>query len=134
MGVVEADGIRRLMNAATLQDGQIHAGMNAYPQYGEEQPNNRALTTLQGLEHRLVLLKYNDLATISELSGSAYRLSVAEFENSRVAGTATAVEAKRYRPAIAAAAVLLLVGAIGGGCVLLRRQKRHRLRKGGVRE
>ena len=131
VGVVETDGIRRLMNAATLQDGQIHAGMNAYPQYGDEQPNNRALATLQGLEHRLVLLKYNDLATISELSGSAYRLSIAEFESSRVAGTATAVETKAYRPAIVAAA-LLLAGAMGGGCVLLHRKKRHRLRKGGV--
>lgn len=80
-----------------------------------------------------MLLKYNDLATINELSGSAYRLSIAEFESSRVAGTATAVETKAYRPAIVAAA-LLLAGAMGGGCVLLRRQKRHCLRKGGVRE
>ena len=132
VGVVEENGIRRLVDAASAKDGLIYAGMNNYPQYGDDQPNNRALATLQGLDHRMVLMKFNDIATISQLNGAAYRLSIAEFEKSRVAGASAGVANQPYRFVGVAAAVLIAGMTVGGCCIRLKKRKQQDLRKGGA--
>ena len=111
VGQLEGGAIRRIVNASTQADGAVHVGMNNYPVYGSEQPNSRDLATLQGLEHRLVLLKYNDLDTIHQLSGTMKRPSISEFEAQLVAG-ATEESGRPVLPAVCVTVATVLAGIL----------------------
>ena len=119
LGMLNDGAISRVFNAQKTLDGQVLAGTVEYPDYGAEVPNNRDLAVISTADLRLVMLKFNDLDTISKLNGESVNPSLSEFRPDDVAGAAEDVTP--VLP-IAAVAAVCLAGVAAALAVHRRRR------------